>query len=476
MKKRATFFSGKTIASALLASLCSLGVMTEARADAILHAFDWSYDQVADRATEIKNLGYKAVLVAPPLKNNATDPAWWQHYQPEDLRVIDHARGNKESFMRMIAALKDANASRNVDVYADIVLNHMANERNNATDFPGAAAVSNYVSNSTYWNKQKLFGDLNVGLFSSGDFNPAVCISNYNDVWQVQNYRMCGTAPDKGLPDLNPNSWVVQQQRNYLQALKDLGVKGFRMDAAKHMTIWHLNQILTSTIKSGMYVFGEIITTGGSGSSEYDSFLAPYLSQTDHKAYDFPLFATIRGAFAYGGSMSSLANPVGYGQALQNDREVTFTITHDIPTNSGFRYQIMDPQDEYLAYAYVMGRDGGKPLIFSDNTGTDSNRWVNAYKATHISNMLKFHNRTQGQGMEVLASNSCAILFRRGEEGVVGINKCTSDQNFSVSTNNRFKWNRNYRDVLSGGALVYITTSNYTFSIPARQARMWLPE
>jgi alpha-amylase len=457
-----------------LTLVVSSGVFSSAAvADAILHAFDWHYDEVAAKATEIKNLGYKAVLVAPPLKSNAANCAWWQRYQPQDIRVIDHCKGNKQSFVNMINALNDANPARKVDVYADIVLNHMANERNGATDFPGQAAVNSYGSNSSYWNNQRLFGNLTQGLFGASDFNPANCISNYNDVWQVQNWRLCGGAGDAGLPDLNPNSWVVQQQRAYLSALKALGVKGFRVDAAKHMTIWHINEIFTSSIKSGMYVFGEIITSGGAGNNEYDSFLSPYLAYTDHKAYDFPLFSAIRSAFGFGGSLSQLVNPLSNGQALQNSRAVTFTITHDIPTNDGFRYLIMDATDEYLAYAYIMGRDGGKPLIFSDSTGTDNNRWVNAYKADHIGKMLNFHNRMQGQGMEMLAWNDCAILFRRGQEGVVGINKCSSNQSFNINTNGRFYWYRNYRDVLSGGNLVYINGGSYNFSIPARQARMW---
>ena len=79
----------------------------------------------------------------------------------------------------------------------------------------------------------------------------------------------------------------------------------------------------------------------------------------------------------------------------------------------------------------------------------------------------------QGQGMEMLAWNDCAILFRRGQEGVVGINKCSSNQSFNINTNGRFYWYRNYRDVLSGGNLVYINGGSYNFSIPARQARMW---
>ena len=455
-----------------LVLLCTI-MCPVAYADAILHAFDWHYNDVAAKAEEIKDLGYKAVLVAPPLKSNAANCAWWQRYQPQDLRVIDHCKGNKQAFVAMINALNDSNPARKVEVYADIVLNHMANERSGATDFPGQAAVNSYGSNSSYWNNQKLFGNLSQGIFGPADFNQANCINNYNDVWQVQHWRLCGGSGDTGLPDLNPNSWVVQQQRDYLTSLKNLGVKGFRIDAAKHMTLWHINEIFTSSIKNGMYLFGEIITSGGAGNTEYNQFLAPYLNNTDHKAYDFPLFNSIRTAFGYGGSLSALVNPLSTGQALQNSRAVTFTITHDIPTNSGFRYLIMDSTDEYLAYAYVLGRDGGKPLIFSDSTGTDNGRWVNAYKASHIRKMLKFHNRMQGQGMEMLAWNDCAILFRRGQEGIVGINKCGSTQQFNVNTNGRFYWYRNYRDVITDANQVYINSGNYNFSLPARQARMW---
>ena len=144
----------------LLYAAAALLFGNNASADAILHAFDWHYDEVAAKATEIKNLGYKAVLVAPPLKSNAANCAWWQRYQPQDLRVIDHCKGNKQAFVNMINALNDTDPARKVDVYADIVLNHMANERNGATDFPGQAAVNSYGSNSSYWNNQRLFGNL----------------------------------------------------------------------------------------------------------------------------------------------------------------------------------------------------------------------------------------------------------------------------------------------------------------------------
>ena len=111
------------------------------------------------------------------------------------------------------------------------------------------------------------------------------------------------------------------------------------------MSQYQIDQVFTPEITSNMHVFGEVITSGGAGNSGYESFLAPYLNNTNHSAYDFPLFASIRSAFSMGGGLNQLHDPQAYGQALPDSRAITFTITHDIPTNDGFRYQIMDPQE-----------------------------------------------------------------------------------------------------------------------------------
>lgn len=319
-----------------------------AQAEVVLHAFNWPYSRIQAQAQEIKQLGYASVLVAPPLKSEGS--AWWARYQPQDYRVIEHPLGNTDSFRAMSNALR----GQGVKVYADIVLNHMANEAAQRSDlnYPGQRILNTYASNQSYWNQQRLFGTLSSNFLSQWDFGPAHCINDYNNVWQVQNWRLCGGGGDVGLPDLVANTWVVQQQQSYLNALKTLGVTGFRIDAAKHMSLSHVNNVLTPTIKSGVHVFGEVITGGGAGESEYERFLKPYLDGTDHGAYDFPLFAQIRAALGFGGSMNRLVDPGAYGQALASSRAVTFTVTHDIPNNSGFRYLILDPTDEKLAYAY----------------------------------------------------------------------------------------------------------------------------
>ncbi|MDF5544530.1 alpha-amylase family glycosyl hydrolase, partial [Vibrio parahaemolyticus] len=92
-------------------------------ANVILHAFDWKYADIAQRAKEIRELGYGSVLVSPPMKS-AHDERWWQRYQPQDYRVIDNALGDTKDFIHMVRELEQVG----VWVYADVVFNHMANE------------------------------------------------------------------------------------------------------------------------------------------------------------------------------------------------------------------------------------------------------------------------------------------------------------------------------------------------------------
>jgi alpha-amylase len=247
-------------------------------ADTILHAFNWTYDDVAAKAQEIADLGYKKVLVSPAYKSSGSE--WWARYQPQDLRVIDSPLGDTNDFKDMVSALKE----KGVETYADIVFNHMANEYYKRSDlsYPGDEVLAKYAADKTYYNSIKLFGNLQQGYLSAGDFHPAGCITDWGNPGHVQYWRLCGGDGDVGLPDLDPNNWVVSQQQAYLRALKNIGVTGFRVDAAKHMSNYHINAVFNNEIKNGVHVFGEIITSGGAGDNSYDSFLTPYLNDTGH--------------------------------------------------------------------------------------------------------------------------------------------------------------------------------------------------
>lgn len=51
-----------------------------------------------------------------------------------------------------------------------------------------------------------------------------------------------------------------------------MGIKGFRIDAVKHMSQYQIDQVFTPEITANIHVFGEVITSGGAGNSGYESF------------------------------------------------------------------------------------------------------------------------------------------------------------------------------------------------------------
>jgi alpha-amylase len=456
----------------LMVALLLLSGAVPARADVILHAFNWKYSEVTAKAEELASLGYKKVLVAPALK--AEGSAWWSLYQPQDLRLIRHALGDKTDYEEMIRTLRRVG----IDVYADAVLNHMANEYTTRSDlnFPGERVLEQYLDNSRSYTRNLLFGDLTQNLFSAADFHNMGCIDDYENKFAVENGRICSSFPgDPGLPDLADNPWVIEQQQRYLQALKRLGVKGFRIDAAKHMNAATLNRIFTPELRSGMHVFGEIITYGGKGTSEYDIFLASFLRETSFAAYDFPLLDTLKKAFMHQGSFTALADPVRHQNAVEHSRAITAVVTHDIVNNEGFKWYIHDPHDEMLAHAYILGRNGGTPLIYSDHNESGAGRWVHYYRRSDLKAMIRFHNSTQGAPMKVIDISDCHILFSRGDKGLVGINKCGSTVSRSYSlTQLGLKSGGTYENVLNSQEKVYTDKQEIHLVLDGRSAKMWL--
>lgn len=454
----------------LFLAFCFLWMAGQVQAEAILHAFNWRYADVEARASEIRLLGYSGVLVAPPLKSEGGQ--WWARYQPQDYRVIDHPLGNTEDFIRMSAALE----ARGLALYADLVLNHMANEAGQRADlnYPGQRILTLYAGNTAYWERQRLFGNLSSQLFVAGDFNPAFCITNYNSVTDVQTGRLCSGGSDAGLPDLQGSSNVITRQREYLAALVTLGVDGFRLDAAKHMTLSHVNALFAPPLIGARPVYGELITGGGTGNGEYELFLRPWMQQTTLGAYDFPLFHRMRTAFGFGGNLAILVDPEADGQAIDGTRALTFAVNHDIPLNGIFRGQIMDATDETLAWAWLFARGRGTPLLYSDNNESGDGRWVNLYRRADIAAMLRFHNATAGDGLVMISASACHLLFRRGARGVVGINKCGEPRSFDIPTEeNGLPPGRIYRDVIAGDS-VSIRGETLRVEVPARTARLWL--
>lgn len=412
--------------------------------DVILHVFDWPYLKVAKAANQIQAAGYRSVLVSPPMKSlyNEKGTKWWQRYQPQDYRLIDNQLGNTLDFKQMVDALKKCG----IRIYIDVVFNHMANESFERADlcYPATTVLEEYRANAEHYDALRLYGDLTQPLFTEQDFVEAFGIEDWQDQWQVQNGRITGSPQDPGLPTLKDNLHVIKQQQEYIRAMKKLGVSGFRVDAAKHMSLAHLDKVWTEELCEGVHIFGEIITNGGATKPEYDLFLEPFLANTRLGAYDFPLFQTMFDVLMKKGSMKSLINPYSFGMALDNSRAITFAITHDIPNNDVFKNLVMNENLEWLAYSYVLGRDGGVPLIYTDldTSGIKIKdrkpRWLDSWRHPKMLGMIKFHNLMHGEAMKVLEANDDLLVFARGEQGVVILNKSRRKQTINLSIEGTF--------------------------------------
>ena len=433
-----------------------------------LHAFNWKYRDIINSLPTIRETGYGAILIPPPLYSDPNGDAWWQRYQPKDYRVLlSHLGGKKE--LKELIELCHASTPQ-IRVYADLVINHMANEaREDRLKFPGLAELERYRENPDLYEENRLYGDLNTGLFSPHDFNRAGEIEGHEwgDRGAVQYQNL------SGLPDLQDSDYVLEQQHLMVTALADMGFDGFRVDAIKHITERMVDNLADRPALRNKFWFGEVLT-----GSDHDEqvFLEPFLRETWMSAYDFPLFTTIREAFGFGGSLKTLVDPGAYGNALPWNRAVTFAVTHDIPHNDGFRYNILDPQDEHLAYAYVMGRDGGVPLIYTDHgeSPVDGGRWYDIFKRADVVAMIQFHNTVQGEPMVMLYESDELLVFRRGDRGIVAINKGGSERWLEFST-----WGlRNpgtYRDSIHGHEME-LSGDRFTLYVPPRSAQMWLSQ
>jgi alpha-amylase len=430
----------------------------------ILHAFNWNYQLIAERAADISKAGYGAVLFPPPLYSDENGYAWWQVYQPKDYRVLRSRLGRKADIMNALQALKKAG----VQCYADIVFNHMANEsRLDRFQFPGKDILDRYAKDPSFRDDQ-LYGDLSQGLFDEHDFHPDRNIEDWTDDQELVDREL------SGLPDLVLSIAVVQEQIECLQHLIDLGFDGFRADAIKHLPVDHITSVFRSKVLAEKFVFGEALTFD---KDQNIKFLWPIIHETTIACYDFPLQQTLRQAFQTGASLRSLIDPAAQGNALPWHRAVTFSVTHDVPNNDAFRGMLLDPQDEYLANAYILGRDGGVPMIYSDHGESvgshpeDQGRWQECWNRCDIVQMICFHNAVQGMPQRSLWEDDGFLVFARGDKGIAAINK--TDQWVSPVINTQGLCLGLYRCQIHQH-LMQLQGEQFQLAIPPRQAQLWL--
>lgn len=201
-----------------------------------------------------------------PVTENVIVPnrPWYERYQPISHKLITRS-GNEEEFADMV---RRCNAV-GVRTYVDVVINHMTGVHKNNVGTGGSIA---FPIDRSYPE---------IG-FNETHFNNPVCgICNYNNPREVRDCELVG------LRDLNhTNSYVQHKSIELLNHLIDLGVAGFRVDAAKHMWPHNLKEIYSQLkplntdhgFEEGVrpYIAQEVIDLGYEGVSR-DEYL-PFVS------------------------------------------------------------------------------------------------------------------------------------------------------------------------------------------------------
>lgn len=182
-------------------------------------------------------------------------------YQPVSY-VIASRSGNEKEFLDMTTRCNRVG----VRIYVDVVFNHLtAIQPGGGVEMGTGGSLSNATAKS-----------YPAVPYREEHFHKECEITNYDDPVIVRNCKLVG------LNDLDQSlSWVNNRITEYLNHLLDLGVAGFRVDAAKHMHPIDFLQNIFSRLKtlniyhgfpmgSKPFIYLEVIGTGGAiKSSEY---------------------------------------------------------------------------------------------------------------------------------------------------------------------------------------------------------------
>ena len=417
---------------------------------AFVHLFEWSWNDVAiECETQLGPMGISAVQVSPP-QSVIAGSQWWTRYQPLNYR-LESRSGDEKAFSEMVKRCKAVG----VDIYVDAVINHMAALNREFPDVP----------------------------YTEKDFHNCRDGIDYLDEWSIQHCDLVG------LNDLKTESEYVRGKiAEYLNHLIDLGVAGFRIDAAKHMPHQDIANII-SRLKGKPYIFLEVI----------GSYREPV--KPEHYTYigdvtEFNFTNTLGYHFKGNEELFQITKiNRGLKGWLPSDKAIVFVANHDNQRqNTKNIITHLDGELNHLAHIFMLGWPYGYPRIMSSYAWENhdqgpptssratscSNGWLCEHRNRKISNMVRFRFETQQDFFvsDFWSNSHHQIAWGRGKSGFVAINREEKklDQKLKTSMSPG-----KYCDVLHGdfnhltgfcsGPIIVVNEDGYVeFNIPPLDA------
>jgi alpha-amylase len=416
----------------------------DTKSGVFVHLFEWRWPDIA---AECENFlgpkGFTAVQVSPP-SEHALLPGygfpWWQRYQTVSYQVQSRS-GSRAEFADMVARCRAVG----VGIYVDAVLNHTT------------AQATGTGSAGTKFTKYAY-----PELYTQADFHTPACqIQDTDYTTSAEHVQRCELV---GLADLDTASATVQAKlAAYLSDLLALGVRGFRLDASKHMAPADLAAVLaqvTPRADEAPYYFLEVIDYGGEAVHATDYLDVGGSAELDVTEFKYKgVGDAFLGRAAKSISSLSLLSEQAW-KLLPSERAVTFINNHDTQRGDAAFYQDGPAHDLatvfMLAFPYgypsVMssygfdrttgpGRDIGPPTDGGGSTHPvyepgqsepscvagpytkTTKGWICEHRARYVSSMVLFRKTAAGAAVGNIWENGAnQLAFSRGDRAFVAIN------------------------------------------------------
>lgn len=406
----------------------------------ILHAWNWSYNTIKENLQSIAQAGYTTVQTSPVQQpknysNSWVDIAgqWWKLYQPLNFAISDNTWLGTKADLQALCQEAD---KYGINIICDIVANHMANDLDGN---PG-----------TYYSE---IADYEPEIFN----NTSKYFHSYKGYTSDASIQATVQGVLGGLPDLNTgDSYIQNKVISLLKECIDVGVDGFRFDAAKHIetpddgayasdywpNILNAATEYAQQTQSGkdLYYYGEVLNAPGTGRNI--SSYTKYMSVTENMTSN-----AIRTAVT-SKSVTSAAQSA-YAKGAAADKLVLWAESHDTYTEDGGSASVSN-ENIIKTWALVGARKDASALYLARPAGSTlmGEAGDTAWKSVAVSEINKFHNAFADQGEQVSSSGNFAYV-ERGNSGVVIVN--IKGNAGAVSVDAKLMADGTYTDTITGG-------------------------
>lgn len=411
-----------------------------------LHAFNWTYAEVEANLENIRNAGFKNVLLMPVQQPKGGGAAWWAFYQPLSFSIGDSsALGTKEELAELCAEAE----KYGICILADIVVNHMATTDDEGKESDGTPTVCPAVE----------------------EYEPILYRNRNEDVDGVgltfhHNRGAQGTGADTqyyaygNLPDLDTsNPYVQGRVLSLLKECIDVGIDGFRFDAAKHVEtpadpdypsdFW-LNTLEEAKAyyreKTGgeLYVYGEILNVpAGRSLSNYTAYM---------RITDDGFGAQVKSAFA-----TKDPTKILYASLKTDDASelIAWVESHDEYVTASNHFS--DVRVAKIWSVIAAKKDlGGLYLARPTDSLTVGQIGSYAFESEYVAVCNRFHNRFYAADSYESVDGSCYVCEKiaDGDQGVLILKFGDIDPEETAAVAVPHMEDGNYYDALTGEKVV----------------------